>query len=328
MTCPYNSEASHPPRTNNPLRGSPISKPQYLTCHIGCQPLSLSSPKCQAPHTGPHHLCQLPAPLPQGRARKGPEHPPPLPQLRLRILNTSSYSTIRVLARPSVTPRSTPPFSPTPMKPENSGRGGPTSTPSPPATSTPTMCSPPPRRKLPLAQARAPSPRTKLGSCLPRNTLRAPWPLLLKRGPQPSQAPNDISWLLARPVRPTQTLALSPLPFLTSLRASFATLSAYSLSASPLLLTPWCHLPNRYRQSHSSRVVRLLLRFPHQGTQPVVPGWRQPLVHPGPCPDRRSASNSRPSITLAPTTRRETLPISPASNPQRQSDPDSLSQVP
>jgi len=60
------------------------------------------------PHRESPNLPQPPAPPLQGREKKGPEHHPHLPQPRLTTLNTSYHSTIRGLARRSVTPRSMP----------------------------------------------------------------------------------------------------------------------------------------------------------------------------------------------------------------------------
>jgi len=183
MTSPPNSQTSPTPKNNRPLRGSPISKHPYGTCHIGCQPLSTPPRHLPPPHKeDPSPPSQLPAPPLQGRVMKGPKHHPDLPQPRLTTLNTSYHSTIRGLARRSVTPRSTPSSIPTHTKPGNSGRGGTTSTPSPQATSTLTFTPPPPMRKLPLAQARAARAKAKLGSLLPLNLLRVRRPLLLKRG--------------------------------------------------------------------------------------------------------------------------------------------------
>ena len=112
-------------------------------------------------------------------------------------------------------------------------REGTTLTPSPQATSTPTSTPPPPTRRLPLAQARAARARTKLGSLLPPNSLRVRRPLLLKRGLPPFQVPNVASLLLVSPLPLTRTLLLLPLPFPTSLLASFASQTASSLWGSP-----------------------------------------------------------------------------------------------
>jgi len=174
MTSPPNSQTSPTPKNNKPHRGSPISRHPYATCHIVCQPLSLPPRHPPPSHKGnPSPPPQLPAPPFQGRVKKGPKHHPHLPQPRLTTLNTPYHSTIRGLARHSVTPRSTPGSFPTHTRPGNSGRGGTTSTPSPQATSTLTSTPPPPMRKLPLAQARAARAKAKLGSLLPPNLLRA-----------------------------------------------------------------------------------------------------------------------------------------------------------
>ena len=131
-------------------------------------PTTLAPPPPRRPQPPP----QLPAPPLKGRVEKGPKHHSHLSQPRLTTLNTSYHSTIRGLARRSVTPRSTPGSILTHTKPGNSGRGGTTLTPSPQATSTLTSTPPPPMRKLPLAQARAARAKAKPGSLLPPNLLR------------------------------------------------------------------------------------------------------------------------------------------------------------
>ena len=60
------------------------------------------------PYKGRPNPAQLRAPHLRRRAKKRPVHHPHLPQPRLTTLNTSYHSTIRGLARRSVTPRSTP----------------------------------------------------------------------------------------------------------------------------------------------------------------------------------------------------------------------------
>jgi len=238
MTSPPNSRTSPTPKKNKPLRGSPISKHPYATCHIVCQPLSLPPQHLPPPHKeDPSPPPQLPAPPLRERVKKGPKHLPHLPQPRLTTLNTSYHSTIRDLARRSVTPRSTPGSIPTHTKPGNSGRGGMTSTPSPQDTSTLTSTPPLPMRKLPLAQARAARAKAKLGSLLPPNLLRVRRPLLLKRGRPPSQVPNDAFSLLASPLPLILTLLpLLPLS-LTLPLASSANPTASSHLVSPLLST-------------------------------------------------------------------------------------------
>jgi len=237
MTSPLNSQTSPTHKNNLPLRGSPISKHPYVTCHIVCQPPSLPPWLSPPPHRGKPNTPQLPAPPLQGKEKKGPVHHPHLPQPRLSTLNTSYLSTIRGLARRSETPRSTPGCIPTPMKPLNSGRGGMTSTPSHQATSTVTSTPPPPMRKLPPAQVRAARAKAKLGSLLPPNKCRVRSPLLLKRGLPPFQVPNDASLPLASPRPLTQTLSPVPLLFLTSPLASSANQTASSPLASLLLST-------------------------------------------------------------------------------------------
>jgi len=193
-------------------------------------PTTLAPPPPRRPQPPP----QLPAPPLKGRVEKGPKHHSHLSQPRLTTLNTSYHSTIRGLARRSVTPRSTPGSILTHTKPGNSGRGGTTLTPSPQATSTLTSTPPPPMRKLPLAQARAARAKTKLGNLLPPNLLRVRRPLLLKRGRPPSQVPNDAFLLLASPLPLTLTLSPLLLLSLTLPLASSANQTASSPLASPL----------------------------------------------------------------------------------------------
>ena len=133
-------------------------------------------------------------------------HHPHLPQLWLTTLNTSYHSTIRDLARRSVTQSSTPGSTHTHTKPGNSGEGHTTWPPSPQATSTLTSTRPPLTRKLVLAQALAARAKAKLGSLIPPNLLRVVRALLLKRGLPPFQVPNDTSLLLDSPLPLTQTL--------------------------------------------------------------------------------------------------------------------------
>jgi len=174
-------------------------------------PPALAPPPSENPPPPP----QLPAPPPRRKERKGPKHHPHLPQPRLTTQNTSYHSTIRGLARRSVTPRSTPTSTHTHMNPGNTGGGHMTWPPSPQATSTPTSTPPPPTRKLHPAQARAARAKAKLGSILPPNLLRVGRPLLLKTGRPPFQVPNDASLLLGSPLPLTQTLSPLPLPFQT-----------------------------------------------------------------------------------------------------------------
>jgi len=172
MTSPHNSRTSPTPKNNKPLRGSPISKHPYVTCHIVCRP-QLPPPRHLPPHSRDYpNPPQLPAPPPRRKGRKGPEHHPHLPQPRLKTLNTSYHSTIRGLARRLVTPRSTPSSIPTRTKPGSSGKEDTTLTPSPQATSTLTSTPPPPTRKLPPAQVREARAKAKLGSLLPPNKSR------------------------------------------------------------------------------------------------------------------------------------------------------------
>jgi len=219
---------------NKPPRGSPISKPPYMTCHIVCQPRSLPPLHWPPPHRGHPSPTQLLAPSHQGRAKKERVHRPHAPQPPLTTLNTSYHSTIQDLARRSATPRNTPSSIQTHTRPGNSGRERTTLTPSPHATCILTHTPPPLTRKLPPAQARAARARAKLGSPLPPNLLRVRRPLLLKRGLPPSQVPNDAFLLLASPLPLTQTHSQLPLPFLTSLLEFFASQTASS---------PWLSLP-------------------------------------------------------------------------------------
>jgi len=238
MTSPRNSLTSPPHKNKLPLRGSPISKHLYVTCHIVCQPRPLP-PWLRPPlHRGRPNPLKLPAHLLRGKEKKGPVHHPHLPQPRLKILNTSYLSTIRDLAGRSATPRSTPSSTHTHTKPGSSGKEDTTLTPSPQATSTLTFTPPPLTRKLPPAQARAARAKAKLGSLLPPNKSRVRWPLLLKRGLPPYQVPIDASLLLARPLPLTWTLSLLLLPSLTSPLTSFANQTASFPLASPLPSTP------------------------------------------------------------------------------------------
>jgi len=223
--------------------GSPISKHPYATCHIVCQPRPLPPWFRPPPHRESPNPRQLPDPSLQGREKTRRVHHPHLPQPRLTTLNTSYHSTIRGLARRSVTPRSMPGSIRTHTKLGNSGREGTTMTPSPEATSTLTYTPPPPMRKLPPAQAPAARAKAKLGSLLPPNLLRVRRPLLLKRGRHPFQVPNDASLLLASPLPLTQTLSPLPLLFLTSPLASSANQTASSRLDSPLLSTPGAQSP-------------------------------------------------------------------------------------
>jgi len=80
MTSPQNSETSPLPKTHSPLRGSPISKPPYATCHIRCQPPLLSYLKHQPPDVGPPPPPPTAGPLPsrKGKERaRAPPTPPP-----------------------------------------------------------------------------------------------------------------------------------------------------------------------------------------------------------------------------------------------------------
>ena len=123
MTSPLNSRTFPPPKKNKPLRGSWISKPPYVTCHIECQPQSLPPWHRPPSHNGHPNPTQLPAPPHPTRPKKGRMHHPHLPQLGLTILNTSYHSTIRGLARRSVTPTSTLSSTHNHTKPGNSGGG-------------------------------------------------------------------------------------------------------------------------------------------------------------------------------------------------------------
>ena len=96
---------------------------------------------------------------------------------------------------------------------------------------------PPPTGKLPPAQARVARAKAKLGSLLPPNLLPVWRPLPLKRGLPPFQVPKDASLLRASPLPLTRTLSLLPLPFLTSLLASFASQTTLSPWVSQLLST-------------------------------------------------------------------------------------------
>jgi len=220
MTSPLNSRTSPPHKNKLPLRGSPISKHPYVTSHIVCQPRSLPPWLRPPPHQEIPNLPQLPALSLRGKEKKGPVHHPHLPQPRLKTLNTSYHSTIRGLARRSVTLKSKPGCTPTHTRPANSGREGTTSTPSHQATSTPTSTPPPPTRKLPPAQVRAARAKAKLGSLLPPNKSRVRSPLVLKRGLPLFQVPNDASLLLTSPRPRTRTLSQLPPLFLTSPLAS------------------------------------------------------------------------------------------------------------
>jgi len=160
------------PKKNKPPPGSPISKHPFVTCHIVCQPGPLPPWLRPPPHRGCPIPPQLPAP-PRGKERRRPEHLPHLLQVqpRLTTLNTSYHSTIRGLARRSVSPTSTPSSIPTHTRPGSSGKGGTTLTPSPQATYTPTPIPSPPMGKLPPAQARAARAKAELGSLVPPNKL-------------------------------------------------------------------------------------------------------------------------------------------------------------
>jgi len=72
MTSPPNSRTSPTPKNNKPLRGSPISKHPYVTCHIVCRPRPvppLHRPLSRKETPSPLHL---PAPPFKERERKGP----------------------------------------------------------------------------------------------------------------------------------------------------------------------------------------------------------------------------------------------------------------
>ena len=238
MTSPLNSRTSPPHKNKLPLRGSPISRHPYVTCHIVCQPLSRPQWLRPPPHQESPSPPQLPAPPLQGKEKKGPvQHPHP-PQPRLKTLNTSYHSTTRGLARHSKTPKSTPGFTPTHTRPANSGKEGTTSTPSHQATSTPTSIPPPVTRKLPPAQVRAARAKAKLGSLLPPNKSRVRSPLQLKRGLPPFQVPNYASLPHASPRHLTQTLSQLPQLFLTLPLVSSANQTASYPSISLLLSTP------------------------------------------------------------------------------------------
>jgi len=228
MTSRLNSRTSPPPKNPKPLRRSRISKYPYVTCHIVCQPRSLPPWHRPPLHKGtPNHL-QLPAPPLQGREKKGPMYHPHLAHRWLTTLNTTYHSTIRGLARRSVTPRSTPGSTHTHTKLGNTGGGHIMWPPAPQATSTVTSAPPPLTRKLPPAEARAAIAKAKLRSLLPPNLLRVRQRLQLQRGRPPFQVPNDASLLLASPLPLTQKLSPLPLPFLTSPLASCENRTAYS----------------------------------------------------------------------------------------------------
>jgi len=75
MTCPRNAPTS-PPHTSNTLPYPwGMSRRQFATCQIGCQPLSLPSPK-RLPHRPRPTLLDVPqAQSSLGRGKKGHEHP-------------------------------------------------------------------------------------------------------------------------------------------------------------------------------------------------------------------------------------------------------------
>jgi len=237
MTSPLNSRTSPTPMNNKPLRGSPISKHPYMTCHNVCQLRSLPPRHQPPPHKENPNPLQLPAPPLRGREKKGPEHHPHFPQPQLTTLNSSYHSRIQGSARDSVTPRSTSGSTHIHTKPENTRGGHMTWPPLPQATSTLTLNPPPPMSKLPPVRARVARAKAKLGILLPPNLLQVRRPLLLKRGRPPSQVPNDASLLLASPLPLTQTLSPLPPLFLTSPLASSASQTASSPLASLLLLT-------------------------------------------------------------------------------------------
>ena len=72
MTSPLNSRTSPTHKTNKPLRGLPISKHPYVTCHIVCQPLSLPPWLRPPPHREKPNHPQLPVPPLVERKRNGP----------------------------------------------------------------------------------------------------------------------------------------------------------------------------------------------------------------------------------------------------------------
>ena len=72
MTSPLNSQTSPTRKNNQPLRGSPISKHPYVTCHMVCQPRWLPPwlrPPLRRENPNPP---QLPAPPFKERKGKGP----------------------------------------------------------------------------------------------------------------------------------------------------------------------------------------------------------------------------------------------------------------
>ena len=77
MTSPLSSQTSPPPMNHNSPRGSPISKPPYVTWHIVCQPQSLP-PQCPPPpHRGHLYPTLLPPPPPQRAPLPHPSAGPP-----------------------------------------------------------------------------------------------------------------------------------------------------------------------------------------------------------------------------------------------------------
>ena len=52
---------------------------------------------------------------------------------------------------------------------------------------------------------------------------------------------------------------------------------------------------------HSRCVLHPVLRLPHKGPQPILPGGRQPLVYPSSCPESRTTDHLRSTTALPPT---------------------------
>jgi len=212
-----------------------------------------------------------PLPPPQGRGKKGPEHPPP--PLRLRTLNTSYLFRIRDLASLSVTPGSMPSCAPTPTKPGSSGEARMTSPLSLLASSTLTTTPPPlDMHRLPLVVARV-ARQKKKGRPPPPNKLRVRRLPQLRRGRPHSLVPNE--HFVPPPVacrssrRPRHSCHLP--------RHGCSRPSPIQLPPAPRFLghgqPPRFNLTNCHRQGHSSCIIRPLLRRSHKGPKPVIPGW-------------------------------------------------------
>jgi len=105
------SQLANLPHTPEQQTAPGIADPQASIrdlSHRVSAPIPAPPALAPPPHQKNPNPIQPPAPPLQGSAKKGPVHHPQLPQPWLKTLNTSYHSTIRDLARRSVTPRSTP----------------------------------------------------------------------------------------------------------------------------------------------------------------------------------------------------------------------------